>query len=278
MLYIFGSFKMNMPDIMERHVYYHFQPIVSVVAGSISHYEALSRLSPYMLSKSKSTQGFVDYLESSNSISIFDEMNVIGIAELIERGGILHPCTVNISPKTIESPGFRSSVNSILSSMNYAKKLHFEITESSPIFDIENLRKFIDMTHYHGCKISLDDFGKGFNQEGMLTHGLEFDFIKIDGSYIRDCKDDDAKIDFISRVSNYCKSNGIQSVAEFIDDVESHNIIKNIGVNLGQGYLYAKPESFLRDEQTIISTPLFGGGNQKEFERKKRRVQGFSMM
>ncbi|HIE35476.1 MAG TPA: EAL domain-containing protein [Campylobacterales bacterium] len=91
-----------------------------------------------------------------------------------------------------------------------------------------------------GAKISIDDFGSGYSNFEYLAK-LPIDFIKIDGSLIKNIdKDEDTRI-VVEVIVNYAKKKGIKTVAEFVSSKDIYHVVKDIGVDLVQGFYIGKP-------------------------------------
>ncbi|MEJ5167891.1 MAG: EAL domain-containing protein, partial [Arcobacteraceae bacterium] len=99
----------------------------------------------------------------------------------------------------------------------------------------------IDKFKTYGCKFAIDDFGSGYsNFEQVLK--MKADFLKIDGSLIKDIvKDPDSRV-VIETIVEFAKKTGLKTVAEFVSDEEIDRVLDEIGVDYKQGFYYGKPE------------------------------------
>ena len=90
------------------------------------------------------------------------------------------------------------------------------------------------------CKIAIDDFGTGYSNFEYLIK-LKADFLKIDGSLIRNLeRDDNARI-VVSTIVEFSKKLGMKTIAEFVENEEIFNIVKEMGIDYSQGYFFSMP-------------------------------------
>jgi diguanylate cyclase (GGDEF)-like protein/PAS domain S-box-containing protein len=119
-------------------------------------------------------------------------------------------------------------------------RLMFEITETAAIVNIERARQFARRLADLGCQFALDDFGAGFGSFYYLKH-LPFDCVKIDGDFIKDLPlnvTDQLTVQAIVAIS---RGLGKQTVAEFVGDDETLELLRSYGVDHAQGYHIATP-------------------------------------
>lgn len=101
----------------------------------------------------------------------------------------------------------------------------------------------------YGCKIAIDDFGSGYsNFEYILK--LDADYIKIDGSLIKDIDHNKDSQDIVKTIVSFAKLKNISTIAEFVSSKEIYEKVVELGVDYSQGYYFGKPEFELSD--TVI--------------------------
>ena len=118
--------------------------------------------------------------------------------------------------------------------------LCFEITERVAIHNLDLARKFIKTLKDLGCSFSLDDFGTGVSSFGYLK-SLPVDYLKIDGSFIKDIINDVVAAEMVRSVNQVGHMMGIKVIAEYVENDQIIQLLREIGVDFGQGYGISKP-------------------------------------
>jgi EAL domain-containing protein (putative c-di-GMP-specific phosphodiesterase class I) len=119
-------------------------------------------------------------------------------------------------------------------------RLCLELTETTAVAHLGRTREFIHRLRGAGCRFALDDFGTGVSSFAYLKH-LPVDYLKLDGSFVRDITRepiDRAMVEAIHRLSTIM---GFETIAEFVEDAATLDMLKTIGVNYGQGFLLGRP-------------------------------------
>jgi len=156
-------------------------------------------------------------------------------------GEALSSCSINLSGQSIGDPAFRQAImERLLASSLTSRKICFEITETAAIANLASAREFIQQLRQMGVRFALDDFGSGMSSFGYLKE-LPVDYLKIDGSFVRDISKDPRDRAFVEAIHNVGKAMQMCTVAEFIEDDISLQILNEIGIDYGQGYGLARP-------------------------------------
>lgn len=132
----------------------------------------------------------------------------------------------------------------------------FEITETAAIRNISHAARFMTELKKMGCQFSLDDFGSGLSSFGYLKM-LPVDYLKIDGSFVRNMVHDEHDHSIVVAISQIAKTLKISCVAEFIENEATLLALKEIGVDYGQGYFLHRPEAIF-SESPAQAQPLRG--------------------
>lgn len=217
----------------------HYQPIVDLQSRVPLHYEALARFadgaSPY------------EMIVFAEQVGLAHELDYAICQKIIEfvRENSLEPMPVevamNLSAGSLESSVFISVMRQMFAKLGeHRKKILLEITESARIKDYEAVARTIQHLRKDGFRICLDDFGAGESNFNYLRM-FEADYVKIDGIYVRDVLRSQRDQAFIRAIASLCKDIGVRSVAEFVEEEKQAKSLKNLGVDLGQGYLFGKP-------------------------------------
>ncbi|MFW5989869.1 MAG: EAL domain-containing protein, partial [Campylobacterales bacterium] len=115
-----------------------------------------------------------------------------------------------------------------------------EITESEGIEEFDEVIKFIDETKKRGAKVSIDDFGTGYSNFEYLLK-LNIDYIKIDGSLIKNIDSDDNSRFIVQTIVDFARKIGVKTVAEFVYSKAIFDIVKSMGIDYAQGYYFGQP-------------------------------------
>jgi EAL domain-containing protein (putative c-di-GMP-specific phosphodiesterase class I) len=115
-----------------------------------------------------------------------------------------------------------------------------EMTETSALSDITSAERFMQGLRATGCRFALDDFGVGYSSFHHLKR-LPVDFLKIDGSFVRDITHNRADREIVSAMVRMAEGLGLQTVAEAVHSEAVLNIAREIGVHFAQGYWIARP-------------------------------------
>jgi len=115
------------------------------------------------------------------------------------------------------------------------------------------VKDIMDKLRAVGIRFALDDFGSGFSSFSYLQN-LKVDFLKIDGSFVRYlANNNDADRAIVENIQRLANKFSIITVAEFVEDEKSLQILKQIGVNTGQGYYLGKPVVRLDERENAIA-------------------------
>ena len=124
------------------------------------------------------------------------------------------------------------------------KRICFEVTETAAISNLAKASQFIKSLKSKGCRFSLDDFGSGLSSFSYLKN-LPVDYIKIDGSFVVDMVTepvDRAMVDAIVRVGHVMQ---VKVVAEWVENEETLDLLKEMGVDYVQGYHLGVPKEVM---------------------------------
>jgi len=127
-----------------------------------------------------------------------------------------------------------------LKETDVSKQLILEIVESESIINFKIVKDFISKMHKLGVKIAIDDFGSGYSN---FSHILELnpDFIKIDGSLIKNICEDEKSFVIVKTIVNFAKELNIKIIVEFVHNEDVYKKVKTLNVFGFQGYFLAEP-------------------------------------
>ncbi len=170
----------------------------------------------------------------------------------------LELCSINLSGQSIGSQDILDLVITKLEETGIpGEKICFEITETAAITDLDNAKIFIHKLRALGCRFALDDFGSGISSFGYLKN-LPVDFIKIDGSFIKDILNDEVDRATVKSISEVARTCDKQTIAEFVESKEIAESLKPLGIDFAQGYHFGKPEPLTStSKHTEKNAPAF---------------------
>ncbi len=234
-----GEFKNT---IENGHFKLAFQPIVDLKSGITHHYEILTRIEGE--SSFDNPFSFISFGEQTGIIGEFDlAMCQRAIEVLLEANAEGHypKVAVNLSGKSLSSNLYIDSLREITKGhKKIAKQLIFEVTESAKITDFDMANDFLQDMRKAGFLCCLDDFGVGESSFTYLRN-LQVDFVKIDGSYVRESMTTKRGLHLLKAMANMCKELGIVTIGEMVEDEKVAHILWENGVRFGQGYFFGKP-------------------------------------
>lgn len=171
-----------------------------------------------------------------------------------EHGGKCH-FSINLSGQTISEPDFHEYIINKADQYNINKGLIcFEITETAAIANMSKAVRLIKNLKTEGFQFSLDDFGSGLSSFAYLKN-MPVDNLKIDGLFIKDIVDDPTDLAFVEAIQRIGEKMNIKTTAEFVENKETLEKLKEIGINYAQGYYIAKPvalDSLVEDNQITL--------------------------
>ncbi len=144
---------------------------------------------------------------------------------------------MNLHPQDLLDPDLHDA-NAALSRI--AGRVVLEITERSAITDIENARAIATGLRNRGFRIAVDDLGAGY--AGLSSFALlEPEFVKLDMSLVRDVDTSTTKQKLVKSLASLCQDMGLQVIAEGIETRAERDMVIELGCDLLQGYLFARP-------------------------------------
>jgi diguanylate cyclase (GGDEF)-like protein/PAS domain S-box-containing protein len=151
-------------------------------------------------------------------------------------------CTINLSGQTLGDPQF---LDFVVDSLDHSgippHKVCFEVRESSVIANLSNAARFIAVLHGMGCQFALDDFGSGLGSFANLK-SLSMDFLKIDGSIIRNLDKDDVSEAMVAAMITLAGTMDIRVVAEHVETEAIFDRVRSMGVDFAQGFAVGHPK------------------------------------
>ncbi|WP_418185011.1 EAL domain-containing protein [Aliarcobacter vitoriensis] len=226
--------------ILENRIVCYYQPLLNIENGEIYSYESLVR----MIDKKGNLISPLKFLKFSKKIRLYSSITKKVVEEACKTFQDRDEnFSINLSIDDIKDSQTVDFILKTIKKTKTAPKVTFEILESEGIENYNEVITFINKIKKLGARIAIDDFGTGYsNFEHILR--LDVDYIKIDGSLIKNIVEDDKHRLIVETIVSFAKRIGIKTVAEFVSDDEILKTIKNIGITCAQGFHIGKPESF----------------------------------
>ncbi|QOP41102.1 EAL domain-containing protein [Sulfurimonas marina] len=213
----------------------YFQGIVNK-NEKIRKYEALVRLqdgdtvlSPYF---------FLDIAQKTKYYPSITKAVITKTFEQFEDKEFLF--SINLSASDILNEETNRFIKQQLRDSHHANNAVFEILESEEIYNLQDVQNFLQEIKHLGAKIAIDDFGTGYSNFSHLLN-IEPDFLKIDGSLIKNIDTDLRAQQVVKSIITFAKESDIKTIAEFVHSQDVFEVCKELGIDEFQGYLFSEP-------------------------------------
>ena len=227
------------------------QPIhllnVSEYEKPFCHYELLIRL----FDKSGNLIAPDEFLSAAEYYSMMPQIdrwvvrNVLGQISKIPNQHPLPVFAINLSGQSLNDSHFLDYViKEVESSGVNPQMLCFEITEQVAVDDVSIVNQFISSLKSLGSEFSLDDFGTGISGFSYLR-ALDVDYLKIDGSFVKNIDSDEISRSMVQSISQVGHTMNLKVIAEYVENQNILNILREMGVDYGQGYYIQRPGPLL---------------------------------
>jgi len=211
------------------------------------------------------------HVENRSKIVSHDPLVLYEIEKVEEanKTGIRPLVAVNISGRSLQSNMFVQALTDLLAANDpIREQLVLEVTETSEIKDLGAVNEILQEFRRKRNKVCIDDFGSGAAAFQYLRT-LDVDVVKIDGSYIDRILWADRDRALVLAIQRLCAELGIQTVAEKVEMPDQAQVLRTIGIDKGQGWLFGKPDEnidqfFRKKKDTIDNKELMGEGHDEE--------------
>jgi EAL domain-containing protein (putative c-di-GMP-specific phosphodiesterase class I) len=222
----------------------YFQPIVDLRTGAVAQHELLLRLRGER-DEMVAPGTFLPVAERFDLVQAIDQWVVGKAIRLIadrRRAGNPLRVAVNLSASSIGDPTLTRFLQRELGrgSAN-PDDLVLEVTESAATANMDHARDFAERVARLGCQLALDDFGTGFGSFYYLKY-LPVDYLKIDGEFVRKLGSGRIDQEVVQSIVRLGKSVGTRTIAEFVGDQSTLDLLSSYGVDYAQGYHLGHPQ------------------------------------
>ena len=237
----------------------HFQPIVDVHSGRPTHYEVLLR----MRTGQKRLVPPAAFLPAASRFGLMTDVdqwvirNAMAALAKFRADDQELSFTLNISGNIFEDADLYGCIESNLEINGLPpESIVLEITEQVAVRNIAKAADQIAEISKLGCKFAIDDFGAGYSSYTYLK-SLPVDYIKIDGSFIKNLASDRVDKTIVGSISQIAKATNKKTIAEHVADAATFRVLHELGVDFAQGYYVGKPA--VRPSRRTIPVPLKTG-------------------
>jgi diguanylate cyclase (GGDEF)-like protein len=221
----------------EDRLVLYAQPIVELASGAVVQQELLLR----MRDRDGRLIAPLDFLPTAEQCGLIGEIDrwVITQATRIAAQGL--PVAVNLSAASAGDPGVLDLIERGLRRHGTDPgDLVFEITETAVMQNMDRGRVFAEHLVALGCRFALDDFGTGFASFTYLKR-LPVQYLKIDIEFVRDLLHSQRDTSIVSAIVALAGGFDQQTIAEGVEDGETAELLRSLGVSFAQGYLFGRP-------------------------------------
>ncbi len=219
------------------------QPIRSLTSGGIERYELFLRMTGEG-GELLPAASFIEVAERSGMVQELDRWVVARALEMMaerERAGDPVSLHMNLSGASLTDLSVLEFIERRLDEGEAdPSRCTFEITQSARVEDYDTAGAFADRLTEFGCEVAIDDYGAGFGPFAYLKK-VPFDVIKIDGTFVREMAQNDADQLVVKAIVEIARGLGKRTIAEFVEDEDTTQLLRDYGVDMAQGYHLGRP-------------------------------------
>ncbi len=251
--HIFGPADLGIGGLSERAVWrkrieqaleqdllvFHYQPVVDIRTGKLSHYEALLRMQAE--DELYYPDRFIPIAEQTGQISDIDAWVLRQAIQLLANDAVPR-LAVNLSSRALRPGSVLDDLPTLLEHHRLgAGRLILEVTETTAMLSLSDASSTMGLLQTHGVEIALDDFGSGYASYAYLRE-LPVSHVKIDGAFVRNLPGNTDDRLFVKSITDMAHTLGKQVVAEFVENDAVYSMLAELGVDFAQGYHLGRPE------------------------------------
>jgi diguanylate cyclase (GGDEF)-like protein len=237
-----------------------YQPIISLVTGSIKGFEALARWHHRV----RGPISPIDFIPIAEDTGLIRQLGKLVLAESCQQMaewqrqfGHLAPgfMCVNVSAGQLGEYDLATDVSRILDETGLApSKLKLEITESAFLGDVSRAEATLAKLQSIGVEWSIDDFGTGYSSLSYL-HRLQANTVKVDRSFVSRMGIDAKGSEMVRAIVALALNLGMDVVAEGVENAEQMLALQTLGCAHAQGFYFSRPINISACESLIAAQP-----------------------
>ena len=221
----------------------YYQAIIDNKTSKITKYECLARL----IDKNDKILSPVLFIPVAKKIKVYS----IVTKTIIDKSFSTFEnndfeFSINLSIEDIMSSEMHQFIIDKLKNSDASHRVTFELLESEAVQDFKKVERFISEAKSYGAKIAIDDFGSGYSNFSYLTK-MNADFIKIDGTLIKDIDVDQTSYLVVETIVEFAKKLGIETIAEYVHSSIVMDKVKELDIDYSQGFYIDEPSIKLKE-------------------------------
>ena len=213
-----------------------FQPIVNARDKNIFAHEALVR--------GPNNEGAATIFAQVNETNLykFDQACRTKAIQLAAHLGMQSLLSINFMPNAVYRPELciRATLAAAEKYNFPIEQIIFEITESEKVDDLAHVRNIVEYYRQRGFRTAIDDFGAGYSGLNLLAE-IQTDLMKLDMALIRNIDQRRSSQIIVRGIMQVCRELDMQVIAEGIESYEEFSLLFDLGIDLFQGYYFARP-------------------------------------
>jgi len=223
-----------------------FQPIVNTTSRDIFAHEALVR------GKNNEPASHVFKNINDSNRYRFDQACRVKAVQLASQAGMNTFLSINFMPNAVYRPELciRTTMEAAREYEFPIENILFEVTEGEKVVDHSHLRNIMKYYRDIGFFLAIDDFGAGYSGLNLLAE-FPTDFVKLDMALTRNIDKDKVRLSIVKGIKQVCEDLSIRIIAEGIETVEEVKTLEDLGVELFQGFFFAKPSLEVTKDSSI---------------------------
>lgn len=235
--------------LREQRFIIHYQPVIRLGDGRAEHYEALVR----MVSRDGRIIAPDDFIPAAERFGMMPEIDrwvVDHVLTAVTRSDSVR-VFVNLSGSSLCDDALLEFIEQRIRQAEIAPgQIAFEITESTAVTDLATAQNWIRKLKDLGCLFALDDFGVGFSSFSYLR-AISADYVKLDRSFVSDVHANATSRALVRAVKAVANTLGKEVIAEGVETEEHAEALRELGIELGQGYRWGQPQADLFDRNAM---------------------------
>jgi predicted signal transduction protein with EAL and GGDEF domain len=240
----------------------HYQPIVSLLDFRITGFEALVRWQRPEFGLVM-PGGFISAAEDTGLILWIGKWILQEACRQSCAWNVQFPCTppftmaVNISAKQFAQADLVNQIGQILNETGLAPEtLRLELTESVTMRDEERTTRVLSELRKLGVRLCIDDFGTGYSSLSYLRR-FALDILKIDRSFVTDMLNNSESEEIVKTILSLGRNLRMNVVAEGVETREQMTMLKSLGCEFAQGYLFSRPLDSASVARTLVTSEAY---------------------